>query len=315
MLVLIIVTITVVSVAMSVLIRGHIVIRVVIVVIEILGHGDSILLRVQELRVHGVQGQASHCLVIEHHIGDGSLEELSHRDVIRGQILGDSSLIGVSKELRDGCIEELCDSDVVGLEEARRGGTEEFADSKVVLKEFSDRNIVVREELCHCDIILLQEVRHCGVQELSHGRIVVCLRQKLRDRDVILKELGDCSVQVLAHSLIQELCHGDIIGASRTVQEFRDCHIIRALLHELSDSNVIGIQELCDRSIKIVSEIHAVLFVVGGDDLVEELGDGDIVASKVLGNGDAILTLEELGRRDVVGGKELRDDIVEEFGD
>ena len=48
---------------------------------------------------------------------------------------------------------------------------------------------------------------------------------------------------------------------------------------------------------------------------VEELGDGDIVACEVLGNGDAIFTLEELSRRDVIGGKELRDDIVEELGD
>ena len=64
-----------------------------------------------------------------------------------------------------------------------------------------------------------------------------------------------------------------------------------------------------------MGEIAAVLLVVGRDDLVEELGDGDVVICEVLGNGDTVFTLEELGGGDVIGGEELGDDIVEELGD
>ena len=64
-----------------------------------------------------------------------------------------------------------------------------------------------------------------------------------------------------------------------------------------------------------MGEIPAVLLVVGRDDLVEELGDGDVVTGEILGNGDTVLAFEELGGGDIVGREELGDDIVEELGD
>ena len=63
-------------------------------------------------------------------------------------------------------------------------------------------------------------------------------------------------------------------------------------------------------------QVDAVSLMVGRKNLVEELGDGDVITGQVLGHGDAVFGVaEELGHRDVVGREELGNDVVEEFGD
>jgi len=58
-----------------------------------------------------------------------------------------------------------------------------------------------------------------------------------------------------------------------------------------------------------------VLLVVQGHDLVEELGRGNVIVGKVLGDGDTVFAaLEELGYSNVVGGEKFSDGGIEELG-
>ena len=82
--------------------------KVVFRCVHKLGDGDFILLF----------KQAFDGLAIEEEVGDDKLEEFSHRDVVRRQILRNSGLIG-DEEFGDGDIEELGHGDVVCLKEAR----------------------------------------------------------------------------------------------------------------------------------------------------------------------------------------------------
>jgi hypothetical protein len=149
------------------------------------------------------------------------------------------------------------------------------------------------------------------VQELRHSHIVRALGKEFSDGDVILEELRHCGVQVLVHSAIEELSDSDIVAA--LLEELSDCSIVAALVEELGHRDVVVLEELGDRGVEVVCQGDAMLRMVAGEYLVEELSDCDVVASEVFGHSDAVLTVEELGDSDVVGGEELGNDVVEEL--
>ena len=252
--------------------------------------------------------------IVEEQGRDGRLQELSYRNVILLKVLGDSGLI-LSQELSDCNIEEFRDSDVICVKEAGGGRAEILGYGSIALQEFRDRDVVVLEEFRHGDIIRSKEARDGLVKEFGHGHVVIGLGEELRHGDVVLEELGHCGVQILAQGLLHELGHGDVVGAARPMQELRDSNVI-GLVEEFGAGDAVGVEELRYGGIEVVRQVDAVSLMVGRENLVEELGDGDIVAGQVLGHGNAVFGVaEELGHRNVVGGEELGHDVVEEFGD
>ena len=87
------------------------------------------------------------------------------------------------------------------------------------------------------------------------------------------------------------------------MEELGDSNVIRALVHELSDGNVIGREELCDGGVQVL--VHSLVQelsdcnVIGAARSVQELGDCDIVGPLVreLGHTNVpilLLLLQEL---------------------
>ena len=154
------------------------------------------------------------------------------------------------KVIADGGVEEFRDGDIVGLL------LEELRDSDVILlKDALDGLIVEKkvvegsfEELGHRDVVLLQELGGGGAQEFGH-----------------------CRVQILCW---RKVCLGlrcsDQLGRHTVAEEFRDADIIRLLLKELSDGDIVVGQELCDGCVQEFGHCD----VVGA---LEELGDRDVV--------------------------------------
>jgi hypothetical protein len=155
----------------------------------------------------------SHVIGLAEELGAGDavgVEELRYGgiEVVR-QVNAVRLMVG-----RENLIEELCDGDVVGFEEFGRGGAEELADGAVIVEELGNRYIIFREELCHGHVVLLQEVRHHVVEEFSYCGVVSLPGEELSDCDVVLQELGDGRIKIGGHGAAQELCDGDVIGAT-----------------------------------------------------------------------------------------------------
>ena len=98
------------------------------------------------------------------------------------------------------------------------------------------------------------------------------------------------------------------------MKEFSNCDIVWALVKELCNRDIIVFEELSDGGIQIPAHINTILLEVGRNNLVEELGDCNVVCLE--GPWDCITTLsaKELCDSDVVAVEELADNIVEELG-
>ena len=135
--------------------------------VEEFGNGDLVLVN-----------EALNCLVIEQEATDRGLEELGHRDVILFQILCDSGLI-LGEEFSDGDIKELSHCDVVGLEEARGGSTEELCDGNIILEELCHRDVVIGKEFGDSHVVGGQKVSLGSVEKLGDGHIIGALSEEL----------------------------------------------------------------------------------------------------------------------------------------
>ena len=129
-------------------------------------------------------------------------------------------------------------------------------------------------------------------------------------RDSFVEELCYSDVVV---GLSEELCHGDVV-AVLAIEELCYSNVVASLVQELSHRDVVCLKELGDGGVKVVGEVKSVLFMVGGDHFVEELGHGDIIAVQVLCHCAGVGAIQELGHSDVVRIEELRDDVVKELG-
>jgi len=151
---------------------------------------------------------------------------------------------------------------------------EEFGDRDVVFKELGHRGVQVLlqsriKELRYCDVV---GGGAATVQELSDSHIVGALVKELGHRNVVgIKELSHSRVEVVdevspvlamvsGEKLVKELSHCNIVA----VQVLGHSDTILAVVKELSDSDIVGAEEL-------------------RDDVIKELGHRDIVLFKVLG--------------------------------
>ena len=99
------------------------------------------------------------------------------------------------------------------------------------------------------------------------------------------------------------------------MKEFGDGHVVGALGEELGHSDVVAAEEFGDGRVEIVCQVMAYLVMISRHVLVEEFGDGDVVAGQILGDSDAVLgAVQELSHSDVVAGEEAADHVVEELG-
>ena len=94
------------------------------------------------------------------------------------------------------------------------------------------------------------------------------------------------------------------------MKEFGDGHVVGALGEELGHSDVVAAEEFGDGRVEIVCQVMANLVMISRHVLVEEFGDGDVVAwlIEVLGHSNAILLFEEFSDSHIVGP------LVEELG-
>lgn len=67
------------------------------------------------------------------------------------------------------------------------------------------------------------------IQKLCDSNVVGALCKEFSDGDVVLKELGHRRVQILLHCRVEKLCHSDIVGAARAMEELGHSNVIALL--------------------------------------------------------------------------------------